>query len=72
MTRLFIGCLGTETNTFVPFPTGRRAFESREHFRGDATKHPATTFTAPLHAWRRRARKSDIRECEARGTEADG
>jgi microcystin degradation protein MlrC len=55
MTRLFIACLGTETNTFVPFPTGRRAFESREHFRGDATRHPATTFTAPLHRWRARA-----------------
>ncbi|MDH5537781.1 MAG: M81 family metallopeptidase [Rhizobacter sp.] len=55
MTRLFIACLGTETNTFVPFPTGRRAFEGREQFRGDATRHPATTFTAPLHAWRARA-----------------
>jgi microcystin degradation protein MlrC len=55
MTKLFIACLGTETNTLVPFPTGKQAFAGREQFRGDATKHPATTFTAPLHVWRARA-----------------
>ena len=25
--RIFIAALGTETNQFVPFPTGRRAYE---------------------------------------------
>jgi len=64
MTRLFIACLGTETNTFVPFPTGARAFSEREMFRGDATRHTATTFTAPLHVWRQRGEALgwDVRE----------
>lgn len=64
MARLFIACLGTETNTFVPFPTGMRAFEEREMFRGDATRHTATTFTAPLHVWRARGQALgwDVRE----------
>ncbi|QQS13104.1 MAG: M81 family metallopeptidase [Rhodospirillales bacterium] len=53
--RVFIACLGTETNTFVPFPTGRRTFEERAFYRGDATKHTPNLFSAPLHVWRKRA-----------------
>ncbi len=59
--RVFIAGLGTETNMFVPFPTGRKAYELWGVFRGDVTKHPPTSFSGPLHVWRRKA--------EARGWE---
>jgi microcystin degradation protein MlrC len=57
--RAFIAGLGTETNVYAPFPTGRRAFETFEFYRGDASRHPATMFSGPLHIWRQ--------EGEARG-----
>ncbi|QQS12251.1 MAG: M81 family metallopeptidase [Rhodospirillales bacterium] len=57
--RVFIAGFGTETNMFVPFPTGRRAYEAFGIFRGDATKHPPSSFSGPLHVWRR--------DAEARG-----
>jgi microcystin degradation protein MlrC len=53
--RVFIAALGTETNQFVPFPTGRRAYEEHGVWRGDATRHEPTNFTAPLHVWRKAA-----------------
>ena len=53
--RIFIAALGTETNQFVPFPTGRRAYEEHGVWRGDATRHEPTNFTAPLHVWRKAA-----------------
>ena len=52
--RVFIGALGTETNQFVPFPTGRRGYEEHGIWHGDATKHEPTNFTAPLHVWRQK------------------
>jgi len=51
--KVFLATLGTETNTFCPFPTGHRTFG--RIFHGDATKHPMNLFSAPLHVWRRRA-----------------
>ena len=53
--RVFIAGFGTETNAFVPFPTGRRAFVEFGIFRGDATRHPPNPFSGPLHVWRRQA-----------------
>jgi len=53
--RVFIAGLGTETNMFVPFPTGRRGYEEFGVYRGTATKHPPKSFTGPLHVWRRMA-----------------
>jgi len=53
--KVFIACLGTETNTFSPIPTGLENFEETMLFRGDATRHTADLFTAPLHAWRQAA-----------------
>ncbi len=50
--KVFIACLGTETNTFSPIPTGLRTFEETMLYRGDATRHTANLFSAPLHAWR--------------------
>ncbi|MEM0990465.1 MAG: M81 family metallopeptidase [Pseudomonadota bacterium] len=52
--KVFIGCLGTETNTFSSMPTGLKTFEETMLFRGDATQHPGTTFSVPLHVWRRK------------------
>jgi microcystin degradation protein MlrC len=53
--RVYIAALGTETNQFVPFPTGLRGYEEHGIWRGDATKHEPTNFTAPLHTWRKKA-----------------
>ncbi len=53
MTRLYIACLGTETNTFVPFPTGRRTFEDRGCSAATPRGHVPNLFSAPLHVWRR-------------------
>ena len=55
--RVFIGALGTETNQFVPFPTGLRGYQEHGIWRGDATKAKPTNFTAPVHVWRREAEK---------------
>jgi len=53
--KVFIGCLGTETNTFSSMPTGLKTFEETMLYRGDATRHPGTTFSVPLHVWRNAA-----------------
>jgi microcystin degradation protein MlrC len=51
--KVFIACLGTETNTFSPLPTGEQTFEETMLFHGDATQHGETLFSGPLHVWRR-------------------
>ena len=51
--KVFIACLGTESNSFSSMPTGRRTFEDTMLFDGDATSHTASTFSLPLHVWRR-------------------
>jgi microcystin degradation protein MlrC len=53
--KVFIGCLGTETNTFSPLPTGWQTFEETMLFRGDATQRTEASFSGPLHVWRRMA-----------------
>ncbi len=50
--KVFIASLGTETNTFSSMPTGVQGFADTMLFHGDATRHPATTFSLPLHVWR--------------------
>jgi len=55
VTRTFISCLGTETNTFSPIPTGLATYQATMLHRGDATEHPATFYSGPLHVWRRLA-----------------
>lgn len=54
--RVFAACLGTETNTFSPIPTGEAAF--RNGFFFAAGRHPDTLFlfTGPLMVARRRAK----------------
>ena len=53
--RVFIACLGTETNTFSSLPTGEKTFRDTACFDGDATGRPPTAFSLPLHIWRERA-----------------
>ena len=54
MLKTFIACIGTETNTFSPMPTGWETFRERMLFHGDATRHAVQLFSEPLHVWRRR------------------
>lgn len=51
--KVFIACLGTETNSFSAMPTGWSTFQETMLHRGDATRHEATTFSQPLHVWRK-------------------
>ena len=63
--KVFIACLGTETNTFSSMPTGVQTFEDTMLFRGDATRHPASTFSLPLHVWRAAAEERQGRVVES-------
>ena len=51
----FIACLGTETNTFSPIPTGEQTFAETMLYHGDATAHESSLFSGPLHVWRQAA-----------------
>ena len=53
--KTFIACLGTETNTFSPIPTGKETFAETMLYHGDATLHEPSLFSGPLHVWRRAA-----------------
>jgi microcystin degradation protein MlrC len=52
--KVFIACLGTETNTFSNMPTGMQTFEETMLFHGDATQKGQGLFAQPLQIWRRR------------------
>lgn len=64
MTRLFIGGIATETNTFSPVPTTMSDFEKGGVYPGTATQSPPQHFTAPLHIWRKRAEAEGIEVIE--------
>ncbi|MEZ5650847.1 MAG: M81 family metallopeptidase [Burkholderiaceae bacterium] len=53
--RLFTACLGTETNTFSPIPTGLGLFGETMMLRGGEYGEPPSPFSLPLVAWRERA-----------------
>ena len=53
--KVFIACLGTETNTFSNMPTGLQNFEETMLFRGDASQNSEHLFAAPLKVWRQRS-----------------
>ena len=53
--KLFIAGIATETNTFVPFPTGEAGFAATLALGRQASRAPDSTFNAPLIEWRRRA-----------------
>jgi microcystin degradation protein MlrC len=54
-TKVFVAGFDTETNTFAPLPTGRRAFEDGFIAHGDATSQPENYCSAQLNVWRREA-----------------
>ncbi len=54
--RIFMGGIGTETNTFAPWPTGLRGFEEGGLFRGDsAEKGSDSEIDLIARLWRERA-----------------
>jgi len=63
--KAFIACLGTETNTFSPMPTGWANFEETMLFHGDATQHPPNLFSEPMHVWRQMAETQGIEVAES-------
>ena len=50
--KLFLACLGTETNTFSPFVTGYRTFEETYVARGGNHGATPNMFALPLVRWR--------------------
>lgn len=63
--KVFIACLGTETNTFSPLPTAEGGFREWMLYRGDATRRPENLFSAPLHVWRRAAESQQAEVAES-------
>ncbi|MEK9721143.1 MAG: M81 family metallopeptidase, partial [Quisquiliibacterium sp.] len=54
--RIFTACLGTETNSFSPIPTGRSIFEGAMLVRDGRHGEKPSLFGVPLVLWRDRAR----------------
>ncbi|MEO1471172.1 MAG: M81 family metallopeptidase [Pseudomonadota bacterium] len=63
--KVFIACLGTETNSFSAMPTGWTNFQETMLYRGDATAHEATTFSLPMHVWRKAAEERQAQVVES-------
>jgi microcystin degradation protein MlrC len=53
--RIFTACLGTETNSFSPIPTGLSVFEAAMLVRGGQHGATPSLFAVPLVLWRERA-----------------
>src|SRR5439155_17613639 len=53
--KIFVACLGTETNTFSPFTTGYRNFGETCLVRAGAYGDKPFLFAVPLVIWRQRA-----------------
>lgn len=53
--RVFTACLGTETNSFSPIPTGLSVFEAAMLVRGGQHGAQPSLFAVPLVLWRERA-----------------
>jgi len=54
--RIFTACLGTETNSFSPIPTGMDLFRRTMFVRGGQHGEKPNVFALPLILWRERAR----------------
>lgn len=53
--RIFTACLGTETNSFSPIPTGMSVFEQSMLVRGGHHGETPNLFGVPLVRWKRQA-----------------
>src|SRR5262245_54982516 len=62
---LFTACLGTETNTFSPIPTGARLFAETALVRGGAYGPAPDLFALPMIEFRDRARANGWRVTES-------
>ena len=62
---LFTACLGTETNTFSPIPTGARLFAETALVRGGAYGDSPNLFALPMIEFRDRARARGWRVTES-------
>lgn len=63
--KMFIACLGTETNTFSNMPTGLQNFQETMLFHGDATQHGEHLFAQPLVTWRKRGEEHQAEVVES-------
>ena len=57
--RVFLATLGTETNTFVSFPTSLDDFRRGLWVEGGIAAEPASPWSAPAKTWLARAREKD-------------
>ncbi|MBL8699851.1 MAG: M81 family metallopeptidase [Alphaproteobacteria bacterium] len=53
--KIFTACLGTETNSFSPIPTGMDLYRRTMLVRGGAHGEKPNVFALPLIVWKRRA-----------------
>lgn len=65
MTHLFIACLGTETNSFSPIPTGMQEFADTMLCHGDGATNGRHPIAEPLRIWRRLAEERQMRVSES-------
>lgn len=56
--RIFIAGIAAESNSFSPIPTDMASFVDDVYYHGDATSHPPSICSAPLHMWRKLAESS--------------
>ena len=63
--RYFIACLGTETNSFSPIPTGLSNFAETMLCHGDGSTNGKHILSEPLRVWRRRANELEIEIVES-------
>jgi microcystin degradation protein MlrC len=61
MTHLFMACLGTETNSFSPIPTGMQEFADTMLCHGDGAANGRHPMAEPLRVWRRLAEERQMR-----------
>jgi len=69
--RIFAAGLGTETNTFAPFPTSRAGFEACEYFPAGTHPDAPSFMGAPLWVARRRAKDNNWHVVEGLCTMAE-
>ena len=65
---LFTACLGTETNSFSPIPTGMNLFKRTMFVRGGDHGERINIFGLPLVTWRDRAAAKGWRVTEGLAT----
>jgi microcystin degradation protein MlrC len=65
MTHLFMACLGTETNSFSPIPTGMQEFADTMLCHGDGAANGRHPMAEPLRVWRRLAEERQMQVTES-------